>query len=114
MKRTTTKKRASTTDAVEILHRRYYRGRPGREASLEVERINAAIARQIHAARTKAGLTQRELARLVGTTDSVISRLESADYAGHSLKMLQRISRALNYGLEVRLVPHAQRRSVPA
>jgi hypothetical protein len=40
--------------------------------------------------------------------------LESADYAGHSLKMLQRISQALNYGLEVRFVPHVQRRKIPA
>jgi len=37
----------------------------------------------------------------VGTTDSVISRLEDADYAGHPLKMLQRISVALNRRLEI-------------
>jgi hypothetical protein len=41
-------------------------------------------------------MSRRQLAELVGTTDSVISRLEDADYAGHSLGMLQRISAALN------------------
>lgn len=109
-----TKKRTPTTDAVEILQRRYYEGRPQREASLESERINATIARQIYDLRIKAGLTQRQLAKLVGTTDSVISRLESADYSGHSLSMLQRISHAMNYGLEVHFVPQGQRRKVPA
>jgi ribosome-binding protein aMBF1 (putative translation factor) len=114
MKRTLIKKRTRTTDAVEILQRRYYDGRPEREASLVVERINATIARQIYELRIKAGLTQRQLAARVGTTHSVISRLESADYRGHSLSMLQRISRALNYGLEVRFVAHPRRRKVPA
>ena len=42
--------------------------------------------------RQAAGLTQAELADIVGTTHSVISRLEDADYDGHSLKMLQRIT----------------------
>ena len=52
-----------------------------------------------------AGLTQAELAQLVGTTQSVISRLEDADYEGHSLSMLQRIADALHQRLEVRFVP---------
>jgi len=79
------KKRRPTTDAVEILHRRYYEGNPRRLAQLEEERANAEVARSIAELRTKAGLTQRELAKLVGTTASVICRLEDADYKGHSL-----------------------------
>ena len=58
-----TKKR--TTDAAEIVHRRYFAGRPEKLTLLEEERANAAIARQIYTLREKAGLTQRELARLV-------------------------------------------------
>jgi transcriptional regulator with XRE-family HTH domain len=54
--------------------------------------------------RTKAGLTQKELAKHVGTTPSVISRLEDADYRGHSLAMLRRIARALNKRVEIRFV----------
>ena len=46
---------------------------------------------------------QKELADLIGTTQSVISRLEDADYEGHSLTMLSRIARALNKSLEVRM-----------
>ena len=107
------KKRAPTTDAVEILHCRYYKGRPRRLAGLEEARLNAAIARDIYEMRTKARLTQKQLAKLVGTTASVICRLEDADYEGHSLPMLQRISAALNRRVVVRFVPlRAKRRAV--
>ena len=108
------KKHRTVSDAVEILHRRYVTGRPGQEAALEEARLNAAIAQEIYDLRTKAGLTQKQLADLVGTTHSVISRLEDAGYAGHSLKMLQRISAALHYRLQVRFVPVGARRKVPA
>ena len=98
-------------DGLEILHRRYYEGRPEQAASLEEERVNARTAREIYELRHKAGLSQRELARLVGTTASVICRLEDADYEGHSLGMLRRIAAALNRRVEIRFVP-AKRRSV--
>jgi ribosome-binding protein aMBF1 (putative translation factor) len=77
------KKRPSTIDAVEILHRRYYEGKPERIAALEEARANDEVARKIHQLRTQAGLSQRELAKLVGSTASVICRLEDADYEGH-------------------------------
>ena len=95
---------------MEILHRRYIAGRPEREAALEGARLNASIAQEIYDLRTKAGLTQKQLAELVGTAHSVISRLEDADYEGHSLRMLQRISAALNRRVEVRFVPLVRRR----
>lgn len=98
------KEKNPTTDAVEILHRRYYEGKPDRLASLEEERANAEIARKIYGIRTKAGLTQRKLAKLVSTSASVISRLEDADYEGNSLAMLRRIADALNKRVEIRLV----------
>src|SRR5213592_2880708 len=104
------KRRRATTDAVRILHRRYVARRPDQEAALEGARLNAAIAQQIYDLRTKAGLTQKHLAELVGTAHSVISRLEDADYEGHSLRMLQRISLALKYRLQVSFVPIGTRR----
>lgn len=110
----TSKKHRATSDAVEILHRRYVSGRTSREAALEQARLNAAIAQQIYDLRTKVGLTQKQLADLVGTTHSVISRLEDADYEGHSLTMLQRISTALRYRLQVRFIPVGARRKVTA
>ena len=69
-------KRKPTTDAVVILHRRHYEGKPDRLAALEQARANDDTARKIAALRTEAGLSQRQLAKLVGTTASVICRLE--------------------------------------
>ena len=80
-----TSKQRPTTDAVEIIHRRYYEGRPQRIAELAEAEANDTVARKIHELRKRAGLTQQQLAKLVGTTTSVISRLEDADYEGHSL-----------------------------
>jgi len=93
------------TDAVAILHRRFYEGKPARLKNLEKARANEEIARKIHELRSKAGLTQTQLAGLIGTTASVICRLEDADYQGHSLAMLRRIAGALNQCVEIRFVP---------
>jgi len=98
---------AKTKNALRILDRL-----TGDEAALkeliEVEAINAQVARMIYEARIQAGLTQEELARLVGTKQPVIARLEDADYEGHSLSMLQRIAMALHQRLEIHLVPDAR------
>ena len=80
--------------------------RAGRHVTLiEEETLNAQVAAIIYQVRTKAGLTQQELADLVGTKQPVIARLEDANYEGHSLTMLQRIAQALNKRVEVRLLP---------
>jgi len=105
-------KRKSTTNAVEILHRRYFAGKPRMLAMLEEERANSAVARKVFELRTRAGLTQQQLAKLVGTTASVICRLEDADYEGHSLSMLRRIATALDQRVEIRFVP-AKRKLQP-
>ena len=91
------------TDAVEILHRRYLKT-PRAEQAIEVTRVNAEIACNIYELREKAKLTQTQLAKLIGTSTSVISRLEDADYEGHSLSMLQRIAFALNKRVEITFV----------
>ena len=98
-------KKKKTTDALEIIDRQIYHGKPDRVAELEKMRADDAVARKIFDLRTKAELSQRELAKLVGTTASVICRLEDADYDGHSLAMLNRIAGALNRRVEIRFVP---------
>lgn len=96
---------------VDFLHGRYVGDDPGRRAELEEARAGAAVARQIHALRTEAGLTQRQLAERVGTSHSAISRLEDDDYEGHSLSMLRRIGAALGQRVEIRFVPDTGARS---
>jgi DNA-binding XRE family transcriptional regulator len=88
------KKTRMTSDAVEIIHQRFFTGKPEMLAVLEEERANAEIARKVYDLRTKAGLSQRALAKLVGTSASAICRIEDADYQGHSLGLLRRIAAA--------------------
>jgi transcriptional regulator with XRE-family HTH domain len=68
----------------------------------------ADIAQKVYDLRKQAGYSQRELAAIVGTTASVICRLEDADYDGHSLNMLRRIGEALGYGVRVVFVARGQ------
>jgi len=98
-------KRKRTRDALKILDRELYEGRPDRIAALEQEMLNAQVAHDVYRLRSSAGLTQRQLAEKIGTTASVICRLEDSDYDGHSLKMLQRIACALGQRVEVRFKP---------
>lgn len=91
--------------ASRFLYNRYIAGDPKRQQEYEEEVVNAEIARKIYALRTKAGLTQQELAERVGTSKSAICRLEDADYEGHSLSMLKRIAEALDQRVEIRFVP---------
>jgi DNA-binding XRE family transcriptional regulator len=102
------RKRATTSDAVQILYRRYYEGKPERMRGLEEARTHDSVARKLTTLRLRAGLTQRQLADLVGTTASAICRLEDTDYEGHSLAMLNRIAAALRQRVEIRFVPVTQ------
>ena len=56
--------------------------------------------------RKGAGLTQAELAKKVRTTQSVIARLEDAEYAGHSLRMLEWVAAVCGVGLKL----HAEKK----
>lgn len=94
---------SKTSSAVEILNREIGEDQELRRMVAE-EMVNARVAQAIYDLRTEAGLTQRELARRVGTTQPVIARLEDADYQGHSLRMLIRIASALGRELDVRFV----------
>jgi ribosome-binding protein aMBF1 (putative translation factor) len=89
---------------VEILHRRFFEGKPERLAMLEEARAEDEVARTIYHLRTKAGLTRGQLAKRVGTTATVIEDLEEADYDGSYLGMLARIAAAFDKQLEIRLV----------
>jgi ribosome-binding protein aMBF1 (putative translation factor) len=91
-------------DAVDQLTDKFVGSDPKRQAMLDEEIVNVEAAQLVYALRTKAGLSQRELAKKVGTTASVICRMEQADYEG-SLPMLRRIAGALNRRLELRAVP---------
>lgn len=100
------KKLPANADAMGILGA-WTRDDPALQRMIAEERGNAAVARQIHDLRTARGLTQRQLADLVGTKQPVIARLEDADYEGHSLSMLSRIADALGCSVAVSFVPRS-------
>ncbi|MSU79464.1 MAG: XRE family transcriptional regulator [Gemmataceae bacterium] len=78
---------------------------PDLAAAVEDESFNASIAQQVFDLRTEAGLTQKQLAELVSTKQSVILRIEDADYEGHSLTLLKKIANVLKRRLKVEFLP---------
>ncbi len=97
------KKRVQSA-ALQYTYDKFIGDDPEQNASYEHELLNIEVAKQLYDLRTKAGLSQRELAKKVGTTASAICRLENADYEGHSLSMLRRIAAAMHKRLEIRFV----------
>ena len=95
---------ARKKDALNQLIDRFVGNDPERQAMLDEETVNVEAAQLVYDLREKAGLSQRELAKRVGTTASVICRMERADYES-SLPMLPRIAGVLNRRLELRAVP---------
>jgi len=103
-----------TKNLAEVVRRKLARD-PALAAAVEDERFGASVGAEIFAARTAAGLTQKELADRVGMHQSAIARLEDADYKGHSLKTLRRIASALGKRVEIAFVgQQEQKNSRPA
>ena len=96
--------------AVQELYDEVVGSDPSARDEFEQELVNIEVAQLIHDMRTGAGLSQRALAKKVGTSASAINRLESDDYQGHTIAMVRRIATALNRRLELRAVPVKKRR----
>lgn len=96
----------TTDDGLRLIDKRFGVSADA-EALHEEFSEQAEVAEILHAARKAAGLTQKQLADLAGTTQQVISQLEDADYQGHSMSMLRRIAAALDSRIEIRLVPNS-------
>lgn len=98
------KQSKKTKDAVTIMNETFGNA-PARRTRIEDVKQAMALGQQIHDARKAAGLTQAQLAERVGTTQSVISDLEDAEYEGHSMPMLRRIAAALDLSVRVTFEP---------
>lgn len=99
-----------TKDALVILKNRLAT-KPRLKALVEEERVNYQAALAIRGTRKKMGLTQAQLAKEIGTTQSVIARLENADYRGHTLKLLEHIAEAMGRRVTIRFTPMPEHRS---
>jgi transcriptional regulator with XRE-family HTH domain len=89
----------NTKNALDIIKKRLDKNSELKKAYLEEEK-NYHIACKIREYRKAAGLTQKKLAQLIETKQSVISRIEHAEYKGHSLSILKKIAAALNIKIE--------------
>jgi len=59
------------------------------------------VAIQLTSLRKESGLSQKELAKRVGTSQQQISRLESPSFEGHSLSILRRVAGVLGADVDV-------------
>lgn len=75
--------------------------------AVEFKRAGEAwdVALQITDLRRQAGLSQKELAKLLNTSQQQVSRLESTTYEGHSLSMLRRVAEVLHARVRVIFEP---------
>ncbi len=64
------------------------------------------IALQLAALRQARGLTQQQVAEMLGTKQQAIARLEDPSYAGHSLRMIRKYAEALGAIVDVTVVPN--------
>ena len=73
--------------------------------SYQQEKQRLDVGYQIFLAREKAGMTQAELAKRIGTRQSNISRLEQGGY-NFTVEMLEKIAKALDSKIEIKLLPN--------
>ena len=78
---------------------------PELAALVEEERRRLQLAEKIRSARQAAGLTQAQVAKQIGTTQSAIARLESGEYERLSIRTLLKVAAVLNRRINVDIVP---------
>ncbi len=71
----------------------------------EAQKEEFQIANEVIRARTKARMTQAQLAQKIGTKTPAISRLESPGYGKASFTTLKKVAHALGYEVQVKFVP---------
>lgn len=72
------------------------------------------VALQLAELRRQAGLSQKELAERLNTSQQQISRLESSTYEGHSLSMLRKVAEALDAEVRVTFSGKGKRKPLAA
>lgn len=97
--------RKFSSEGLQWLYDGFIRDDPEAVELFKEYEVKADIAKQVYDLRDQAGLSQAQMADLVGIEESVILCLEEADYEGDCLGMLVRIASALHKRVEVRVVP---------
>jgi DNA-binding XRE family transcriptional regulator len=77
---------------------------PEFKAHFEEERQALKLAMKIAKLREKKGLSQQQLAKLMGTSQQAVSRIESGEYEGFTLKTLEKIAEATGTKVKIEFV----------
>ncbi len=88
------------SDAVELVDR-WFGGTPGWDRMVAEEKLKLEIGQAVYDLRSSAGLTQSQLGDLVGTSQSVISTVEHADYDGSAIDLFVRVCFAMRRKVEI-------------
>lgn len=94
------KSRKTTSDAVELMDR-WYGGDPEWNQMVIEEEIKARVGQIAYRLRNDANLSQTRLAEMTGVTQSMISKLENADYDGDYFGLLLKVCFVLHKKLDV-------------
>ena len=74
------------------------------KAHYQEERQALKLAMKIANLREKKGLSQQQMAKLMGTSQQAISRIESGEYEGFTLKTLEKIAEATGTKVKIEFV----------
>jgi DNA-binding XRE family transcriptional regulator len=94
-------RKKKTTEAVEILDRRYREQVPGWDEEVAKEEMRVKVGITVINLRNKAKMTQQQLADRMGITQSMLSQIENGNYDGSVLDMLWRTCLALGMHLDL-------------
>lgn len=103
-------RRKKVTDAVELMDR-WYGSIPGWDDMVAEEELNMQIGQAVYDLRHKVGLSQTDLAKLTGTTQAIISKVENADYDGNPMEILKRVCFAVHVTIRISCAPVQQQDS---
>lgn len=95
--------RAPHNDALAVMTK-MFGAEPGWEKGVADATAAAEIAEEVYALRERHGLTQRELAARIGSSQSAVARMEDGEYRGHSMSVLRRMAAAVGEQVSFKFV----------
>lgn len=97
------KRQPLRNDALAVMTK-MFGAEPGWDEGVADATAAAEIAEEVFALRERHGLTQRELAALIGSSQSAVARMEDGEYRGHSMSVLRRMAAAVGEQVSFRFV----------
>ena len=94
------------SDAVELMDR-WYGNIPHWDDLVAEEEFKMQVGQAVYDLRNAVGMSQADLARLIGANQATVSKVENADYDGHTIEVLKRVCFALHTKISINCPTHA-------